>query len=324
MLSKEYELKLIKYSSTEQFRNIIKEVKFKYKGEQLPTLVFTGTTKIHGTNASVVVKANGEQYCQSRNNILTLDQDNMGFAIWHSSKTSTFKEFAKLFTEGADDDVVFYGEWAGKGIQNGVAVSELNRFFYIFAVALVNGDSCLWFNSYPTLSNGVDIFDANQFSKYKIVIDFNNPELSQNKLVELTEAVEKECPVGKALGVSGVGEGIVWKHIDKACSCIKFKVKGQEHTSSKVKKLAEVDVEKLNSITEFIEYAVTTNRLEQAFTEVCNNNPDRKLLGQFIKWVSTDVLKEELDTLELNGLTRKDIGGPLSSKAKAWFFDKES
>ena len=43
----------------------------------------------------------------------------------------------------------------------------------------------------------------------------------------------------------------------------KDKVKGEKHSSSKVKKLASVDVEKLNSIKDFVDYAVTESRLEQ-------------------------------------------------------------
>ncbi len=61
----------------------------------------------------------------------------------------------------------------------------------------------------------------------------------------------------------------------------------------------------------------------QAFTEACENNADRKLLGAFIKWVANDLIKEESDTLADNGLTMKDVGGTMSKKAKIWFFSKE-
>jgi hypothetical protein len=40
-------------------------------------------------------------------------------------------------------------------------------------------------------------------------IDFNMPQLVQNQLSEITIAVEEECPVAKAFGFSGIGEGIV-------------------------------------------------------------------------------------------------------------------
>jgi len=54
--------------------------------------------------------------------------------------------------------------------------------------------------------------------------------------------------------------------------------------------MANVDTEKLNSIREFVDYAVTENRLAQDFLEVCHNNYNMKFLGSFIKCVSNDVL----------------------------------
>jgi len=144
-----------------------------------------------------------------------------------------------------------------------------------------------------------------------------------NDLVELTEQVERECPVGKQFGIDGVGEGIVWKHITEDGGMLKFKVKGQKHSVSKVKKLASVDPEKIESVNNFVKYAVTENRLNQGFQEICDNEPDRAKLGQFIRWVSADIAREEKDVLDANNLTMKDVGHRLSSASRDWFFSKE-
>ena len=104
---------------------------------------------------------------------------------------------------------------------------------------------------------------------------------------------------------------------------LQCKIKGKKHSSSNVKVIAEVDVEKLNSIIEFVDYVCTESRLLQMFKEICDNNPDRKLLGKFIKAVSTDIIKEESDTLVENELTMKDVGGSLSKRAREWFFERE-
>ena len=101
-------------------------------------------------------------------------------------------------------------------------------------------------------------------------------------------------------------------------------MKGEKHQSSKVKTLAPVDVERLNSITEFVEYAVTESRLQQAASEVLDNDFDRKKMGAFIKWISTDVLKEEIDVLAENDLAMKDIGSSLSKVCQQWFFAQEN
>jgi hypothetical protein len=152
-------------------------------------------------------------------------------------------------------------------------------------------------------------------------IDFNYPELVQNKLGELTLAVEEECPVGKAFGFSGVGEGIVW-----SCNyngvVHRFKVKGEKHSSSKVKKLAEVDVEKINSIKEFVDYAVTESRFNQGIEKTFPNNEpiDVKKMGQLMKWIVDDIIKEEMDTMVQNKLEPKDVGKYISTKVREMFF----
>jgi predicted restriction endonuclease len=94
-------------------------------------------------------------------------------------------------------------------------------------------------------------------------------------------------------------------------------VKGEKHSSSKVKKLASVDVEKLNSIKDFVDYAVTESRLEQGLGEI---GLDMKKTGEFLKWIKQDVFKEESDTLKENNLEMKDIGKELSNKARKWYY----
>jgi hypothetical protein len=152
-------------------------------------------------------------------------------------------------------------------------------------------------------------------------IDFNQPELVQNKLSELTLAVEAECPVAKAFGFSGVGEGIVWSCEYKGV-VHRFKVKGEKHSSSKVKTLASVDVEKINSIKEFVEYAVSESRFNQGLEKTFPNNEpvDVKKMGALMKWIVDDIIKEEMDTMVSNKLEPKDVGKYVSAKVREMFF----
>ena len=190
----------------------------------------------------------------------------------------------------------------------------------IFAAREVSGD---WLDiSSMVFNNSVGIYNIHQFPTYTVEVNFMEATLASIKLAKLVEEVEHECPVGKYFGVSGVGEGVVFTCMVDGTRHV-FKVKGTKHSVSKVKTLAPVDVERLNSINEFVEYAVTTSRLGQAAEEVLGGVFDRKSLGAFIKWVSTDVVKEESDVLEKNGLTMKDVGGKLSKTAKEWFFAQE-
>ena len=99
-------------------------------------------------------------------------------------------------------------------------------------------------------------------------------------------------------------------------------VKGEKHSSSKVKTLASVDVEKLESIQKFVEYAVTENRFNQAIENVFPNQEpiDTKKLGDVIRWVVNDVIKEEMDTMVENKIEPKEVNKYISSKAREMFF----
>ncbi|UNY40322.1 intein-containing RNA ligase [Pseudaeromonas phage vB_PpeM_ KLEP7] len=206
-------------------------------------------------------------------------------------------------------------------IQKSVAVNGLHKFFCIFGVKV--GDYWQPIDDYTDLKDNENyIFNSLQFETYSIVIDFNNPLDIQNKLIEITEAVEAECPVGKFFGNIGVGEGCVYKPRDRglvADSGSWYKVKGDKHSSSKVKKLASVDTEKLESIKEFVEYACTESRLEQGIQEV---GLDIKLVGEYIGWINRDIFKEEADTLKANNLEMKDCGRDISNIARKFYLNK--
>ena len=285
----------------------------------LPVEEYIGFVKVHGTNAGICFNPkNGNLYAQSRNNVLSEKRDNCGFNIFVMNNKDFFIDVLSTLTK--DKPVVAYGEWFGAGIQKGVAVASLQRRLMIFAVKIVD-DSPKWlgkeaiqmFNSPKNF-----IWNVYDFPTFKIVIDYNNPQLSQKQLAEITNQVEKECPVGKYFGVSGIGEGVVWYNEKYG----RFKVKGEEHSSSKVKTLASVDNEKVSSIAEFVEYAVTENRLNQGIEQVFttqNERPNVKYTKQFIIWITNDVFKEESTTLTENGLIPENVGKAIGEKARNWF-----
>lgn len=318
-----------KYSSIEQFRNVIKAVQLKhdYKGkdendnpiyrhtENYPTLKFRGTVKLHGTNAGIVKYANGAIEFQSRSRVLSLDNDNSGFMSCMSEKN-----IEKLFDMfNCTDYIAIYGEWCGKGIQKGVALNQLEKMFVIFGIKIDDE----WVDIPETLhDNDNGVYNIMQFPTYEIDIDFNYPERVQNDIIDMIMKVEQSCPVGKYFGVDGIGEGIVFTCIDD--QTLKFKSKGEKHSVTKVKKLNSVNTEMMNSINEFVEYAVTENRLEQGVSYFNENNIeiDSKNTGQFLSWVVRDVLKEESDTIETNNLDDKSLKKAIVTKARVWFLNK--
>jgi hypothetical protein len=312
--------KFQKFPSIEQFRHVVKEVERIVKNNDfpiLPTLTFKGTVKIHGTNAAVCKNGvTNEIWVQSRERILAEGkEDNAGFCAFVNANKDHFEALFAKVENPQNETICIFGEWAGGNIQKGVAVCQLPKTFYIFAVkvgedprqGLRLGNPDHWLQDFSHVKSDL-VKNINDFKTFSIDIDFSNPQASQNTLVELTEAVEKECPVGKTLGVSGIGEGIVWvtNWMDHHLS---FKTKGQLHSASKVKTLASVDTERLENLAELVEAFVTEARVSQAVEKVCGIHEtfDSKKTGEVIKWVQADILKEESDTITNNGFSSQEV-----------------
>lgn len=339
------------YPSIEQYRQLIRNVneftdfegvdkndKPIYKTKKKPILSFIGTPKKHGTNAAVVMDYDKDQmYFQSKEAIITPERDNAGFATFMANKQDSFRDALMLYYPCFNFDlenivIVTYGEWCGGNIQKGVALNQLPKMFIIFDIRIINTETGqnTWLPidmvkllKLPELG----IYNTYDYDQYSIDINFNYPELSQNTLIEITSEVEKECPIGRTFGVSGIGEGVVWKCITPGYEDSQFwmKVKGEKHASTKVKTLAPVDTEQIANIQEFVENTVTDNRCIQSLSKLkeANKPLDKTSLGDFLKWIYNDIVKEEVDTIVKNNLDVKKLGNPIGHKAKAWFFDNE-
>ena len=349
--------KMIKFPSIEQFRTIIATVLRQYNfagldenGDAIydttkpkPILTFKGTVKLHGTNAGVSFKYGydntSEYWVQSRENIITPEKDNAGFAFFVESHKEAFKKFATQIDSLGMFDVrhnivTIYGEWAGGNIQKGVGISNLPKSFFIFGVKVTpiteteeeaRQKPAYWIPSNYLKSPEDNIYNIEDFQTWTMDIDFNMPQLVQNKLSELTLAVEEECPVAKAFGFSGVGEGIVWSTTLNG-NVHRFKTKGDKHSNSKVTTLKPVDDEKLNKIITVVNQVTPSWRMEQMLSEtfdlINGGEIDVKQLGSYIKAVINDIIKEEMVTLNENGLEPKDIGKYVSETSRKYFFQR--
>ena len=268
---------------------------------RLPTLGFLGTVKLHGTNAAIRIHE-GKRIYQSRNNVITAEKDNAGFVAWCEDR------FIKI-SEDHPEDVIIYGEFCGGNIQSKVGIRELSKMFVTFDRHDIVGE---------------DVYCIKDFPTYEITIDFNNLEATQNKIIELTAQVEKECPVAKHFGVSGIGEGIVWKCVTPGYEDIMFKVKGEKHSKSKVKTLKPVDLEKLNKVQALAIEIMTPRRCEQGleYLEEMQLPVLKSSTGAYLKYVVSDAIEEEKHTIEEAGLKCKEMGKYLSQIAKDWYFQR--
>lgn len=336
-----------KFSSIVQFSGVVKQVRdhCKWNNIPLPTLTFSGSAKIHGTNAGIGFSPDGTIYTdskvwfQSRENLITYEKDNAGFANWGEQNISTWKEIYKIICdeESIDHDAFYiFGEWFGASIQKGVAVSQLKeKHFGIFKMVFVKGTGedatefvvdleKYYFEFFTKYIPNVHVIDE-IVPTQTITIDFAEPHLVQNKLLELTLAVEAECPVGKYFGISGVGEGLVWttKDVDWLP---KFKTKGEAHQSSKVttvRELTEAEITSKENAKEFLDYACSQNRLEQGISKLGEMGlpVEIKSMGAYLRWLFNDIVSEEKDVLLKSKIDKKDVGGLISDKGRNWFLN---
>jgi hypothetical protein len=326
-------IKFYKFPSITQFKDVVKNIKYHCDkwNIPLPTLEFQGTVKLHGTHGDVIYN-NGKIYCQSRNKLLTLDDDNMGFAKFIKTNELVVKElFNELKLLYPNQIYILHGEWCGGNIQKNVALTQLERMFIIYKCSIYENQNFKTLNTIEDkimkkmVSEKHNIYNIFMFPVYYIDIDFENPQLIQNKLIELTDKVEKECPVGKYFGKSGIGEGIVWTCRQKNyhSSDFVFKVKGEQHAVTKVKTLLPVDSEKIKNINVFITNTLTENRLQQGIEylnefkiPLIKSSP---ALNQFSNWVLSDIIKEESDLIQSNNFNIKEITRIIKTKASKWY-----
>lgn len=324
-------MEFIKYPDTNSLRHVCKQATYDFKDvDQYPLLPFRGSVKTHGTHSTIVSKG-GETWLQSRNRIVTCSSDNSGFANFMSK--IDVAALISLVDAPADSEVMIAGEFCGQGIMHGIAVAQLPKFLMIFGVK-ING---IWQD--PTLFSHVRlpdnrIFNARDFQTFDTDIDLNKPDQETERIMKQVFEVERECPVGKALGVSGTGEGIVfvpggWEagssHAQHTSRYF-LKFKGDEHKNVNVNQLKQFDKEQAaknfkEKTHDFVEAVVTEHRMQQGleYLKEMQLPLEMKNIGTFLKWLSDDIVKEEGDLMEQYDLDAKLVKKAVTLKGQPWY-----
>ena len=326
-------------------RNENGEVIYSTELPTLPVVSYVGSVKIHGTNASVVYR-DGKIVPQSRSRELTLQSDNAGFAAFVLKHRESWETILSSIKEQYNcNEVVVYGEWCGPGIQKGVGISSIpEKVFVLFSVKIIkessvsedddaNDDERSSF--YVELENDLlslfagniqNVYSILDFPLYRMEIDFKNPDPSILEIEKLTEAVEQDCPVARHFNSPGLGEGIVWRPSDPQYNTTKmwFKSKGDKHKEvvhvNKEKK-SLIDMDKMNSSNEFANSFVTEPRLMKGIDYLRENNisVDNQAIGEFLKWIQADVMKEGEAYILDNNLEVKSSMNAVNKLAVSWF-----
>jgi hypothetical protein len=312
---------MIEYTEIELLYNLVRSVR-KYcetNGKPLPVVEFEGTVKIHGTNGGIRITPSGKIRPQARTRLVSIGSDNYGFAAFVEKNRDSILDMWKKYWPSKD--VYIYGEWAGEGIQKNIAVSQLGKHFIIFDI-MVDGEYIQNKPEYSIEPNS--IYNILRIPTYHVTIDFSFPEKSQDYLSEILNGIEAECPWAKQFGVSGIGEGIVFRSVNYPVRLI-FKIKGTKHANKDTSKptRVEVNIEKMKNIHSLVEALAPEWRLEQAITEIgCGDFLDRKKIGEFLKWISKDILKEESNRIADSGLEWKEVTPHLMTYCRNWFLKK--
>ncbi|KAJ7494711.1 hypothetical protein B0H11DRAFT_1612960, partial [Mycena galericulata] len=301
---------------------------------------FFGTVKLHGTNATVVFRdghKNNPQI-QSRSWVIeSANKDNLGtFALLSKAPlASLVEQILAVRGQSQFQEIYIAGEIAGRGVQKGVAIVALEKFFAIFNIR-IDGH---WVDMRQYKSCSLPdhrIFNVAQYKTFEVDIDFETDTANIHQLMkQYTAEVYDSCPFGAAFldnagkQVSGRGEGIVWtmvrspfmeesdgREFDDTILC-NFKTKGESFsTTSRVpREQKNLDPTIANAAAQFADYALTERRFEQGVEylegeQARQGKPivgyDMNLIGAFIKWVSEDAIKEERNEMERLGIPERE------------------
>ncbi|MEK0195294.1 RNA ligase family protein [Microcoleus anatoxicus] len=297
--------------------------------DETPKITYRAKIKLDGSNGGVQIFADGTVAVQSRSQIISPENDNLGFARWVSENIDFFAHLASA------EHVTIFGEWCGKGIQKRTAISECDRkIFVVFAIQFGGVDGKLAkLEIRPDkiadfLPKHPDIFVL-PFYGEPILVDFGDRNQLASAVEILNQAVntvETLDPwVKETFGIEGIGEGLVlFPESDEVVERLSyakllFKAKGEKHKAVKTKEPVQIDPEVAKSIDDFVNLFVTPARLEQAVTEVGCSEFDQDKIGAFLKWFNADVQKESVAELEVAKLTWKDVNKAVMKAAKKWY-----
>lgn len=329
---------MIKYPHIERFENIKKyiEEKCNYDKVPLPVLKFTGTIKLHGANGGIVVSYKNREYTyelQSRNRTLEqTDMNSMGFTEWgyqESVKEFFINNFKKIIPNPKENNtVVYFGEWCGIGIQKGMAISNLPKFFAPFSLMI---NDKFYDSNDLTLLDSLYSYESRIFpipfaGYYEVIIDFNDKQSIKDAMSAINfwlEKIEKQCPFGTWQNAEGPGEGIVFK-ADWNDEQLMFKCKVEKFDVIKKGKLKEAikDEGKEKRIDIFIESVLTEERLLQglSYIQELNLPVDKTSIGTFNKWINDDVKRECLLELNKLNLEWQDVRKKTNKETVEWFY----
>lgn len=301
---------------------------YNYRSDMIgPTLTYVLKPKLHGSNVSVLITTDGIQY-RSKNRVLQIDDDHMGFANAMSKYEDRWED---MLEDNIFNPVLVMGEWAGPGVQKSDAVSMIpEKTFFVFAIYYPEtGDEFSHVVSkhldidttyFADISNVREIPVIHEFD-----LSFSQTDMVLHHVAKINEIVEEfetvDPYIKKVYDIEGTGEGVVGtlsfavsleEYFDYA-----FKAKTEAHRTKATSAPAAAKEPLPQEALEFAETFVTLPRMKQCIHELGIEVPDMKFTQQVMNWMKADVWKESEQEVEEMGVETKALEKVLGHKIVA-------
>jgi hypothetical protein len=303
-------------------------------------VLLTGTVKIHGVHLDLVVYADNTVRFQSRyvpsigpendvydfaKHMLPRQKEIIALRTRYVSRYKDLNPNARI---NKDTPLIIAGEWIGRGFNNDVAVCELPEKCFVILCVCVN-NRWLPDEPYSKISNeAAGIYNISRGGFYKATIDVTSEKTlssSMEKLQACTLDVERNCPFAETFGISGNGEGIVWKaeHPLSEYPQLWFKTKSPLYNHRRrLEKLQSDNPRVLAKV--FAEGTVTEARLDQAFHYLLETRtvPNEQADMKFVSWLVNDVEVEECNEIAEMKINKEFLREEVKKVGQMWYFEK--
>ena len=283
---------------------------------------FSAFEKIHGTNTSVVfIPKTGEMYAQSRNRVLSKEEDHFGFHKYFVDHLEDLSRAFKVlyrstYKEGDSDAIVMFGEWCGKGIANGTAVNLLDeKVWVIFDIIRYNPDGSVVWSSNSEIETVV-YYGKNSNLNFSYPLHRKSIILNLSKITsedkdtirQYAEEIGEVSPLIKGMiEKDGNGEGLVYKgNVDGVR--LQFKVKAsnfKERGSRKVDRENSIDSDLRLLAIQLADEFILADTLSKDF----QNNILLNLgnIPEFVRDVRIAVRNGDLSALDISEQDKRKI-----------------
>lgn len=314
---------------TEEQKKLLSE--FIPDDKKLPILTFSGNEKLHGENCAIAY-SNGELWVQGRNQIRTLLGDQNGMSMEVEANKQIWIDMIEYIKYKNDVDltrhtIVLDCEHAGGKIQkDNAACSGTPNGFYVFDYCrIINNETeetVYASNDGLNPPNDKHIYLLNDFGTYTLSLDFSKPSECAEALKELALKIETTSPIAKYFNKpDNVGEGAVLTAYYKD-TLLRVKCKGLKHGGKpKEKKDSKKGLlpEEVESFSTLADKITPEWRINQGIQET--EATERKHFGGLMKWMITDIVKEETTLLLEEGVEIKQLNKFIAQITKDYFFD---